>query len=218
MAKRDRKRKASELSDGCEFRNRPESNAQRDPTPRGRLLSRLLRREQPVLLGILLLLLVGAAFQPSLRNGFVSYDDDGYVTTNLHVQAGLSWESVKWAFRPNQSTGNWHPLTWFSHELDCQLFGLRAWGHHLTSLLLHGWSTVLLFVVLRRMTGAIWRSCFVAAIFGLHPLRVESVAWVAERKDVLSTLFFMLTLWAYVRYAETRSPKSEVRTPDAEST
>ena len=171
-----------------------------------------------MLLGILLLLLVGAAFQPSLRNGFVSYDDDGYVTTNLHVQAGLSWESVKWAFRPNQSTGNWHPLTWFSHELDCQLFGLRAWGHHLTSLLLHGWSTVLLFVVLRRMTGAIWRSCFVAAIFGLHPLRVESVAWVAERKDVLSTLFFMLTLWAYVRYAETRSPKSEVRTPDAEST
>jgi tetratricopeptide (TPR) repeat protein len=117
------------------------------------------------------------------------------------VRQGLTWESVRWAF---SSVGvfNWHPLTWLSHILDCQCFGLRAWGHHLTSIWLHALNVVLAFAALRRMTGAVWRSFIVALLFGLHPLRVESVAWVAERKDVLSTSFWMLTLWAYARFAQ----------------
>src|SRR5208282_2077632 len=105
----------------------------------------------------------------------------------------------------------WHPLTWLSHMLDCELFGLKAWGHHLTSLLLHVANTFLVFLVLRRMTGAFWRSWFVAGLFGLHPMHVESVAWVAERKDLLSTLFWLLTLWAYERYAT--SAKVQNRKP-----
>jgi len=108
--------------------------------------------------------------------------------------------------------GNWHPLTWLSHMLDCQLFGVNAGGHHLTSLLLHLANTLLLFGVLRRLTGALWRSALVAALFALHPLHVESVAWVAERKDVLSTLFWLLALWAYARYVQTPAvshPKPE---------
>jgi hypothetical protein len=113
-----------------------------------------------------------------------------YVTENLAVRGGITWQGLGWAFGWNVC--NWHPLTWFSHMLDCQIYGLRPWGHHLTSILLHSINVALLFLVLRRMTGAPWRSFFVAACFGLHPLRVESVAWVSERKDVLSTFFFLL--------------------------
>jgi len=148
----------------------------------------------------LLLGLIVWAFLPAIQNGFINYDDELYVTANRQVQQGLTGEGIAWAFRSTE-TGNWHPVTWLSHMLDCQLFGLRPWGHHLTNLLLHAANTLLLFLLLRRMTGAVWRSVFVAALFGLHPLRVESVAWVAERKDVLSTLFWLLTLWAYAKFA-----------------
>ena len=153
---------------------------------------------------ILLLLLVCLVYLRTLANDFVRYDDQVYVTENVHVQRGLTWENVKWAFYTT-TAANWHPLTMLSHMLDCELFGLKAWGHHLTNLLLHTANTFMVFLVLRRMTGTFWRSLFVAGLFGLHPMHVESVAWVAERKDVLSTLFWLLTLIAYTRYAQKRS-------------
>lgn len=158
-------------------------------------------RRQTISICLLLLALVWLAFAPALKNNFVTYDDDAYVTANPHVQQGLTWSNVKWAFQTT-AAANWHPLTWLSCMLDCQIYGLKPRGHHLTNLLLHTANTILLFLVFRRMTGALWRSFFVAALFGLHPLHVESVAWVSERKDVLSALFWMLTLWAYVKFAE----------------
>ena len=133
-----------------------------------------------------------------------------YVTANPHVQGGLTWEGVKWAFL-NPVCCNWHPLTVLSHMLDCQLFGLKPWGHHLTNVLLHALNAVLVFVLLRQMTGATWRSLLVAALFALHPLRVESVAWVAERKDVLSGCFGLLALIFYARYAEGQKAESQSR-------
>jgi tetratricopeptide (TPR) repeat protein len=142
-----------------------------------------------------------AVFGQTLRHEFVDFDDDLYVYENPAVTGGLNLKGVEWAFT-HVVLFNWHPLTMMSHMLDCRLYGLNAGGHHLTNVLLHTASVILLFLVLRRMTGALWRSAFVAAVFAIHPLRVESVAWVAERKDVLSGLFFMLTIWAYVRYAE----------------
>ena len=156
---------------------------------------------RPAWLGVLLFLVVAGVFLPALRNDFITYDDQAYVTGNARMQGGLTWENVQWAWRSFE-VSNWHPLTWLSHMLDCQLFGLQPWGHHLTNVLLHAGSALVLFVVLRRATGAVWRSLIVAALFGLHPLRVESVAWIAERKDVLSALFWMLTLWAYVLWAQ----------------
>jgi tetratricopeptide (TPR) repeat protein len=148
------------------------------------------------------LLLAGAtlaAFSPVLSAGFVIYDDERYVLRNPHVHAGLSWETLCWALTSGYAS-NWHPLTWLSHMLDWRLFGAAAWGHHLTSLLLHVANAVLLFVLLDRATGATGRSAFAAALFALHPLHVESVAWVAERKDVLSTLLWLLAVAAYVRW------------------
>ncbi len=130
---------------------------------------------------------------------FVNYDDNVYITDNAQVQKGLTSKGIIWAFSTSH-TGNWHPLTWISHMLDCELYGLNPGGHHLTNVLLHMANAILLFVVLRWMTGAIWRSGLVAALFALHPLHVESVAWAAERKDVLSTFFWMLTMVAYVHY------------------
>ncbi len=132
---------------------------------------------------------------------FVGFDDDLYVYENLFVQKGLSEENITWAFK-TFITGNWHPLTWLSHMFDCQLFGLKPGMHHLTNLLLHIANSLLLYLVLRKMTGTRWRSAFVASLFALHPLHVESVAWVAERKDVLSTFFWLLTMWSYAFYAE----------------
>jgi len=152
-------------------------------------------------ISILLLALVVWGFLPSLFHGFVNFDDNVYVYENLHVRRGLTWLGVQWAFT-NLDAAFWHPLTWLSLMADNQIYGLRPWGYHLTSLLLHGANTVLLFLLLQRMTNACWRSALVAVLFGLHPLHVESVAWVAERKDVLSTLFWMLTMLMYVRYAE----------------
>ncbi|HTA30472.1 MAG TPA: tetratricopeptide repeat protein, partial [Candidatus Cybelea sp.] len=167
----------------------------------------------PALLCGVLLVLVWAAFGMVLRNGFVNFDDDLYVTSNAQVRSGLTWDGLRWAFRANADTANWHPLTWISQMLDCQFFGLQPWGHHLTSLLLHSANVVLLFLLLRAMTGATWRGFAVAALFGVHPSRVESVAWVAERKDVLSTLFWLLTVLAYHEYciaSKTRNSKSKI--------
>ena len=140
-----------------------------------------------------------AVYLPALHHGFLEYDDQQYVTDNPRVQAGLTWTGFVWAF--GFHAGNWHPLAWLSHMADCQLYGARAGGHHLTNVLLHVASTLLLFAVLNRMTDALWRSAAVAALFAWHPLHVESVAWVAERKDVLCAFFWMLTLWLYVRHA-----------------
>ena len=150
---------------------------------------------------IFLAVVIWVVFGQTLRHEFVNYDDELYVYENPVVQKGLTWEGFRWALAYG-NIGHWHPLTWLSHMLDCQLYGLQAGGHHLTNLLLHGAAAILLFLVLRQMTGFLWRSAFVAAVFAIHPLRVESVAWVAERKDVLSAFFFMLTLWAYTRYAQ----------------
>jgi hypothetical protein len=154
-------------------------------------------------LGLTLLTL--AAYLPALRNGFIIFDDRQYVTENPIVQAGLTLEGLRWALTDTQRA-NWHPLTLLSHMLDCELFGLNPKGHHLTSLLLHLAGVLLLFEVLRRMTGAALRSAAVAALFAVHPTHVESVAWVAERKDVLCGVFWMLTLAAYLRYARRPSP------------
>lgn len=148
--------------------------------------------------GVLLLLVVGV-FGQTLRHEFVNFDDDLYVTDNPHVREGFSADGVAWAFSARDAS-NWHPVTWLSHMLDCQWHGLSARGHHLTSVLLHAGVAMLLFLVLQQMTGDCWPSAFAAAVFAVHPLRVESVAWIAERKDVLSGLFFMLTLAAYVGY------------------
>jgi protein O-mannosyl-transferase len=151
--------------------------------------------------GILLVVAVFLVFGQTVWHGFVNYDDEDYFYGNPHVKAGLTWSGVTWAFQTGYAA-NWHPLTWLSLMLDAQLFGTGAAGPHLTNVLLHAASTVLLFLLLTRMTGAFWKSAFVAALFGLHPLHVESVAWVSERKDVLSGLFFMLTLLMYGRYAQ----------------
>jgi tetratricopeptide (TPR) repeat protein len=149
-----------------------------------------------------------AVFGQTLTHEFVDYDDETYVYDNPMVARGLTLKGIAWAFTSNHAA-NWHPLTWLSHMLDCQLYGLHPGGHHLTNVILHTATVIALFLILRQMTGAFWRSAFVACVFAIHPLRVESVAWVAERKDVLSGLFFMLTIGAYVRYA--RRPWSLVR-------
>jgi len=144
--------------------------------------------------------MVWLVFGQTVHYPFVNYDDNLYVYENPAVIGGLSLSGAKWAFTHTVAL-NWHPLTMLSHMLDCQFYGLNAGAHHLTNVLLHTASVILLFLVLRQMTGKTWPSAMVAAVFAIHPLRAESVAWVAERKDVLSGLFFMLTLWAYVRYA-----------------
>src|ERR1700720_1229132 len=157
------------------------------------------RRRLAVYLPLGLCLLTLAAFLPVLRNGFVNFDDPQYVYANPHVRQGLSAAGLRWALT-TQVAGHWHPLTLVSHMLDVQLYGLDPAGHHLTSLLLHLANVLLLFAVLHRMTGRPLRSAAVAALFAVHPLRVESVAWVAGRKDLLSGLFWMLALAAYLRY------------------
>jgi tetratricopeptide (TPR) repeat protein len=146
---------------------------------------------------ILLALLVLAIFGQTVKFSFVNYDDPSNVYENATVQKGVSIEAVGWAFTHTQ-VANWIPLTTLSHMLDCQIFGLHAGGHHLVNVLLHASNAVLLFLVLRQMTGRLWRSAFVAAVFAIHPLRAESVAWVSERKDVLSGFFFLMTLGIYV--------------------
>ena len=154
-----------------------------------------------VILCLLLIVVTFSVFFQVRNHNFLNYDDTSYVTENSHVQAGLTRKGIAWAFTTTHAS-NWHPLTWLSHMLDCMLFGLRPGMHHLSNLLFHIANIVLLFLILKRMTGALWRSVFVVAMFALHPLHVESVVWVAERKDLLCTLFWLLTMWAYIRYSE----------------
>jgi tetratricopeptide (TPR) repeat protein len=146
-----------------------------------------------------LVLVTAALYWPLLQHGFVNLDDGAYITTNPHVQSGLTGAGLIWAFQIGYAA-YWHPLTWLSHMLDCQLYGLNPTGHHLTNLLIHIANTLLLFIWLNQLTRTVWRSAFVAALFAWHPLHVESVAWACERKDVLSTFFFLLTLLAYTSY------------------
>jgi tetratricopeptide (TPR) repeat protein len=148
---------------------------------------------------LLLSMVTIAALWPITRCGFINYDDEDYVTENPQVSAGLTARGVAWAFGTGWAA-NWHPLTWVSHMLDAQFYGLSPAGHHLTSLGLHVVNTMLVYLVLNSLTAAHWRSAIVAGLFGLHPLHVQSVAWIAERKDVLSGVFFLLTVWAYVKY------------------
>ncbi|CAN5559755.1 hypothetical protein BH20VER1_BH20VER1_05780 [soil metagenome] len=160
------------------------------------------RRHWLIALGICLGIaaIVWGVFGQTLNHRFVNYDDDTYLHHTPQVRQGLSWAGVQWAFT-SVHAGNWHPLTTLTHMLDCELYGLEPRGHHFTNVLLHSATAAAFFLLLRRMTGALWCSAFIAAVFAIHPLRVESVAWVAERKDVLSGLFFVLTLAAYTRYA-----------------
>src|SRR5579862_3812180 len=137
---------------------------------------------------------------------FLNFDDDWYIVNNIRVAHGFSWENVRWAFTALDYF-YWQPLTWLSHMLDCQLFGLNAGSHHVTNLLIHAVNTLLIFALFRRMTRHTYRSAAVAALFSLHPLAVESVAWIAERKNVLSGFFCLLTMWAYVHYVEHPSGK-----------
>src|SRR5205823_699433 len=158
-----------------------------------------------LVLGAALAAITWLIFGQTVAHQFVTYDDPQYIYENAKVAAGVSLESVFWAFTHTVG-GNWHPLTIISHMFDCQLYGLKPAGHHFTNVLLHTIAVILLFFVLQQMTGTLWQSAFVAALFAIHPLHVESVAWISERKDVLSAVFFMLTLSAYTRYARAPSP------------
>ena len=160
----------------------------------------LSARKRTLLLCLLLVGVVLAFYSPVAHNGFINYDDGQYITNNPHVKADLTWATVKWAFT-TYDQANWHPLTWLSHALDCQLFDLNPAGHHYVNVLLHAANAVLLFLLLQSVTGFRWRTLMVAALFALHPVNVESVAWAAERKNVLSMLFFLFALYAYVWYA-----------------
>jgi tetratricopeptide (TPR) repeat protein len=166
------------------------------------------RKTMFICLGLALAVLL--AYLPIWQCGFVDFDDGDYVRYNDMIKRGLSWPGITWAFTTFHSS-NWHPLTWLSYLLDFQLFGLNPTAFHATNLLLHLANSILLFLIVQRMTKAMWRSALVAAIFALHPLHVESVAWISERKDVLSAFFWMLTIWAYVRFAE---PAAKAPVPD----
>ena len=150
---------------------------------------------------LFLIVSTAAVYWQVQGHDFIIFDDPSYITENPHVNTGLTLENLRWAFTSFHAH-NWHPLTWVSHMLDCQLFGLNAGAHHLMNVFIHILNSVLLFLILNRMTKALWRSAFVAALFALHPLHVESVAWASERKDVLSTLFWLLTMGAYASYVE----------------
>lgn len=163
----------------------------------------LIRQQWFIAVCIVLGLGTFLLFLPIVRNDFINLDDGVYIYQNPHVASGLNWQNIRWSFT-HVYAGYWAPLTWISHMIDCSLFGLHPAGHHLVNVLIHSVNAVLLFILLNYMTGAMWRSAFVAAAFAWHPLRVESVAWACERKDVLSGLFWMLTLLCYARYARGR--------------
>src|SRR5437016_1847078 len=186
-------------------RHRKADSRKRQPDRRPRELPRAARNRS-ITVGIYLLLtgLSLAVFSQTIRYDFVNFDDDMYVYNAPTIRAGLTLQGIVAAFTSPHAR-NWHPLTTLSHMLDCRFYGLNAGGHHATNLVLHTIAALLLFRVLRQMTGALWKSAIVAALFAVHPLHVESVAWVSERKDVLSAVFFFLTLGAYVHYAQSRS-------------
>jgi len=158
-------------------------------------------KHRDILICLFLVIVTLAVYWQVQNYDFVNFDDNLYVTENRHVQEGLTFKGINWAFTEFSPT-YWHPLTWLSHMLDCELYGLEPGMHHLTSLLFHIVNTLLLFLVFRKMTGSLWQSAFVAALFALHPINVDTVAWVAERKNVLSTFFWILTMFTYARYIE----------------
>jgi len=159
-------------------------------------------KSRQLIICILLVMAVITVYWQVIQHQFISFDDYLHIVDNPHVREGLTLQGLKWAFTTNYA-GNWQPMTWISHMLDCELYGLNPSGHHWINLQFHILNTLLLFILLQQMTGdAVWRSAFVAALFGVHPLHVESVAWIAERKDVLSTFFGILTIIAYQRYVE----------------
>jgi protein O-mannosyl-transferase len=162
---------------------------------------------RPRLICLLLALLTLLLYLPVRQHGFIVYDDELYVTENRMVQRGLTWDGVKWAFTTLHAS-NWHPLTWLSHMLDWELFGANPGAYHLVNVLFHAANTVLLFLLLSRLTAALWPAAMVAALFAWHPLHVESVAWISERKDVLCAFFSLLALHAYVRYARDKSRRA----------
>jgi len=164
-------------------------------------MSNMLTKYSNFWIYIALALATAAIYCRICSYDFVIYDDPDYAYENPNIQAGITIHSIEWAFTAGHSA-NWHPLTWLSHMLDWQLFGNNAGGHHIVNLVFHIANTLLLFVILKQMTNVLWPSAFMAALFALHPLHVESVAWVSERKDVLSTFFWLLTMWAYMRYVK----------------
>ncbi|HEY1732385.1 MAG TPA: hypothetical protein VGG15_11580, partial [Terriglobales bacterium] len=171
--------------------------------PKETLLSALLKR--PAFLGLLLVLATVAVYSPVHRHPFINYDDNEYVYENPQVLSGLNWGTIEWAFTTSNAA-NWHPATWLAHAAACQLFGNRPAGHHDVNVLFHALNAVLLFWVLLRATGFVGRSFAVASLFALHPINVESVAWVAELKTSLSMTFFLLALGAYGWYARRPRP------------
>ena len=163
---------------------------------------------RPLWIYALLALSILVVYAPVLRHDFINYDDPDYVTQNPVVQAGLTLHGLKWAFfNLHGEHTYWHPITWLSHMLDVQLFGLNPGAHHAVNVLFHLANSLLLLLLLRRLTGAFWRSAVVAFLFAFHPLQLDTVAWITERKNVLSTLFWLLTLLAYLRYVKTLSWK-----------
>ena len=160
-----------------------------------------MKQKYTYLIVIFLIVASFIAYGQILGNGFVNFDDHSYITENSHIKSGITPESIKWAFT-SVFHSNWHPLTLLSHMLDWSLFGANASGHHLINLLLHIGSVLFLFFFLNKTTRSLWSSAFVAALFALHPLRVESVAWAAERKDVLSVFLGLASIYAYACYAE----------------
>ena len=174
-----------------------------NPCEKGRQKDTFFNIRLDLLVCLLLVLSILAVYWQVRNHDFINLDDNVYVTDNNHVQAGINLDSIIWAFSlEDKDKTYWHPITWLSHMLDCQLYGMSPGMHHSTNLIFHIANTILLFLVFRRMTGELWKSALVAALFGLHPLNVESVAWVSERKNVLSTFFWILTMSAYVRYSE----------------
>ena len=181
------------------------NNKKRRTDEQPRSVARGMRtRSITVIIYLLLAAISVAVFAQTIRYEFVNFDDDLYVYNAPDIQAGLTIKGIGLAFI-SQHARNWHPLTTLSHMLDCQLYGLNAGGHHATNIILHTIAVLLLFQVLQQMTGAVWKSAIVAALFAVHPLHVESVAWISERKDVLSAVFFLLMLGAYGRYARAPS-------------
>jgi hypothetical protein len=165
------------------------------------LMAKKSDKNLSILICLALAVVTFAVFYQVRNFGFIDLDDGEYVFHNPNIQTGITFKTINWAFTTGHEA-NWHPLTWLSHTLDWQLFSSNAGGHHLVNLFFHIANTLLLFLILKQMTNAIWQSAFVAALFALHPLHVESLAWVSERKDVLSVFFWLLTMWAYVFYAK----------------